>query len=388
MINEKRLSQYFLNLVSIDSVSRCEGGMARYIKSQLESLGKEVIEVIIDNTGQKLQSETGNLIAKLKGGMKGVPPLLFNAHLDTVQPGKGVEVEFLDGTFRSKGDTILGADDKSAIAIMLEILNVLREESISHGDLEIVFTVCEEVGLLGSKNLDYSLLMAPYGYTLDVSSTSSIVNKAPAANRVRFKVHGLEAHAGVCPEAGINAIAVASDAISKIKLGRIDEETTANIGIIKGGMAINIIPNLVEIEGEVRSHSQKKLDHYTGHMQKTFEIAAGACQRDTSKGTLPYVETSVERDYPMMVVDHDHPVVKLASKAAQKLGKALETKSTGGGSDANIFNSKGITTVLLGTGMQEVHTTKEYIKLKDMVESAQLILEIIKEHSLTQRASL
>lgn len=379
MVNESRLSQYFVRLVSIDSPSRREEKVARYVRGELESLGAQVV---MDHVGSKLHTEVGNLIARIKGNIGGVPPLLFNAHLDTVQPGEGVKIEFSNGTFRSKGNTILGSDDKSAIAILLEVLNILKEQQISHGDLEMVFTVCEEVGLLGVKNLDYFLLKAPYGYTLDAGSVFSIVTKAPAANRVVFKVYGLEAHAGVDPEKGINAISIACNAISKIRVGRIDDETTANVGIIRGGVATNIIPNLVEAEGEVRSHSQEKLDTYTDHMQKIFEIVAKNYQRETPNGILPYVKSFVSKDYPLMVVDHDHPVVRLTTKAAKKLGRILETRSTGGGSDANIFNSKGIITAILGTGMQEVHTTREYINLKDMAESARLVLEIIKEHAL------
>lgn len=383
MINKERLSKYFTDLVSIDSISRREGKIAHYVRNRLQSLG---VEVVVDDADKRLHGETGNLIARVKGNTEGIPPILFNGHLDTVQPGENVKVDLSEDIFRSRGDTILGADDKSALAILLEILTILQEESIAHGDLEILFTVCEEIGLLGAKNLDYSLLKAHYGYALDASSTTSIVTKAPAANRLMFKVHGLEAHAGVSPEEGINSIKVACDAISKIKVGRIDDETTANIGIMKGGTATNIIPNLVEVEGEIRSHNQRKLQDYTNYMESTFKTVAKGYQREAPKGVLPYVETLVEKDYPLMAVHDDHPVVQLASRAAQNLGKTMATKSSGGGSDANIFNSKGITTVILGTGMQDVHTTREHIRLRDMMEAAELALEIIKEHSLIKHS--
>ncbi len=207
-------------------------------------------------------SNTGNLIARFRGTAKD-PPLLLNAHMDTVEPGKGVIPVFKDGIFTSDGTTILGADDKSAIAILLETIRVLQENNLPYGPLELVFTICEETGLLGAKYLDYDLITATYGYALDATDTEGIVTRAPGSDRLEFKIHGKDAHAGAAPEKGINAITLACKAIAGLEIGRIDHETTCNIGIIKGGIATNIVPNLVTVKGEIRSHNEEKLTRMT-----------------------------------------------------------------------------------------------------------------------------
>ena len=239
MVDHNRLSNVFKTLVQIDSVSKEEGAFAETLQGIFESLGAEVL---IDGAGPKVGSDTGNMIVRFKGTKEGVVPLLLNAHMDTVQPGKGVRVLFSDGTFTSDGSTILGADDKSALAVIIEAIRILQEQEVSHGPLEVVVTICEEIGLLGAKNLDYSLIKARYGYSIDASDTEGIVTQAPAANHIQLKVHGRDSHAGAAPEKGINAIHLASRAISETRVGRIDEETTTNIGLIDGGKATNIVP--------------------------------------------------------------------------------------------------------------------------------------------------
>jgi len=377
MINSKRLGETFKTLVEIDSVSKKERKVAEELKKILDEMGAETF---IDNAGEKIGGETGNLIAKMKGS-KPVAPLLLNAHMDTVQPGEGVKAVLNAGVFTSEGETILGADDKSAVAILLETLRVLREDNIAHPPLEIVFTVCEEVGLQGAQHLDFSLISAKYGYTLDATDTEGIVIKAPAANKLEFIIRGKGAHAGAAPEKGINAIYITSKAIAALELGRIDEETTCNIGIIEGGMATNIVPNKVRVEGEVRSHSNEKLDAVTQSIVSTFEKTVDEYKRAASGNGLPTLETIVEEDFPRTELSENHYVVKLARKAAGNLGRQLEAKITGGGADANIFFQKGIMTGVLGTGMKDMHTARESVKLEDMVKTVELMLEIIKIHS-------
>jgi len=255
MINEGRLIDTFKLLVGIDSPSKQEDLISNEIKKILESLGAVTF---VDNAGEIIGSKTGNLIAKFKGNT-GVHALLLNAHMDTVSPGEGVKPIFKEGIFTSDGSTILGADDKSAIAILIETLRVIIENNLPHGPLEIVLTVCEEVGLLGAKHLDFSLITAKYGFALDATDTKGIITRAPSANRLEIKIHGKDAHAGAAPERGINAISLAGKAIAGIEVGRIDRETTCNIGVIEGGVAINIVPKLVTIKGEVRSHNDEKL---------------------------------------------------------------------------------------------------------------------------------
>ena len=377
MIDRNRLAETFKFLVQIDSVSKEEGVIANEIKKKLESMGAETF---VDIAGDKIGGNSGNLIAKFQGNTQ-APPLLLNAHMDTVEPGRGVTAVLENGTFTSDGTTILGADDKSAIAILLETLNILKENDLPHGPLELVFTVCEEIGLQGAKHLDLSAVTATYGFALDATDTEGIVTRAPSANHLEFTIHGKDAHAGAAPEKGINAISLASKAISKLELGRIDKETTCNIGIIEGGIATNIVPNLVKVKGEVRSHDEGKLNKITNDIVFSFNEVIENYKKMNPDDELPRVEINIKKDFPRTHIPDDHPVVKLATRAAENLGRKMKTKTTGGGADANIFFEKGIFTGVLGTGMRDMHTVRESVKLDDMVRTAELLLEIIRLHS-------
>ena len=377
MINRKRLAETFKFLVQIDSVSKEEGVIANEIKKILESLGAKTF---VDNAGDKIGGNSGNLIAKFEGNSQ-APPLLLNAHMDTVEPGRGVTAVLENGTFTSNGTTILGADDKSAIAILLETLNILKENNLQHGPLELVLTVCEEIGLQGAKHLDLSAVTATYGFALDATDTEGIVTRAPSANHLEFIVHGKDAHAGAAPEKGINAISLASKAIAKLELGRIDQDTTCNIGIIEGGIATNIVPNLVKVKGEARSHDDEKLDKITNEIVSSFNEVIENYKKLNPNDEFPRVDINIKKDFPRTHIPDDHPVIKLATRAAENLGRNMVTKTTGGGADANIFFERGIFTGVLGTGMRDMHTVRESIKLDDMVRTAELLLEIIRLHS-------
>jgi tripeptide aminopeptidase len=377
MVDRKRLAETFKFLVRIDSVSKEEGVIANEIKKMLESMGAETF---VDSAGDKIGGNSGNLIATFKGNTQ-APPLLLNAHMDTVEPGRGVTAVLENGTFTSDGTTILGADDKSAIAILLETLTILKENDLPYGPLELVFTVCEEIGLQGAKHLDLSAVTAKYGFALDATDTEGIVTRAPSANHLEFTVHGKDAHAGAAPEKGINAISLASKAIAKLELGRIDRETTCNIGIIEGGIATNIVPNLVKVKGEVRSHDDEKLDNITNKIVFSFTEAIENYKKMNANDELPRVEINIKKDFPRTHIPDDHPVIKLATQAAENLGRKMKTKTTGGGADANIFFEKGIFTGVLGTGMRDMHTVRESVKLDDMVRTTELLLEIIRLHS-------
>ena len=377
MVDRKRLAETFKFLVRIDSVSKEEGVIANEIKKMLESMGAETF---VDSAGDKIGGNSGNLIATFKGNTQ-APPLLLNAHMDTVEPGRGVTAVLENGTFTSDGTTILGADDKSAIAILLETLTILKENDLPYGPLELVFTVCEEIGLQGAKHLDLSAVTAKYGFALDATDTEGIVTRAPSANHLEFTVHGKDAHAGAAPEKGINAISLASKAIAKLELGRIDRETTCNIGTIEGGIATNIVPNLVKVKGEVRSHDDEKLDNITNKIVFSFTEAIENYKKMNANDELPRVEINIKKDFPRTHIPDDHPVIKLATQAAENLGRKMKTKTTGGGADANIFFEKGIFTGVLGTGMRDMHTVRESVKLDDMVRTTELLLEIIRLHS-------
>ncbi|UCD91008.1 MAG: M20/M25/M40 family metallo-hydrolase, partial [Desulfobacterales bacterium] len=262
-----------------------------------------------------------------------------------------------------------------------ETICVLNENDLPYGPIELVLTVCEEIGLLGAKHLDLDLITARYGYALDATDTEGIVTRAPSANRLEFKVHGKDAHAGAAPEKGINAISLASKAIAPLELGRIDHETTCNIGVIEGGRAINIIPNLVTVKGEVRSHDPEKLKIVTDKIVSSFYEIVEKYQTKSTDYSVPRLESKIEKDFSHTHIPDDHPVVKIAKKAAKNLGREMVAKTTGGGADANIFFENSIVVGVLGTGMRDMHTVRESVALGDMVQSTELLLEIIKLHS-------
>ena len=377
MIDRERLAQTFSRLVRIDSVSKEEKAISEVLCEILTSMEADIAQ---DDAGEKIGGQTGNIVAKFKGNVR-VPSMILNAHMDTVEPGRGVEPILEKGVFSSKGDTILGADDKSALAVILEVLWIIKENSLPHGPLEVVFTVCEEIGLLGAKNLNFGMLSSTYGFALDATDPHGIITRAPSANYLVFTVHGKAAHAGAKPENGINAIQIAGKAIADMKLGRIDHETTCNIGIIEGGLAINIVPDHVRVEGEARSHDEEKLNQVTKAMVDSFQkVVSDACQR-SSEDKLPFLEHTVEKEFTRTDIPENHRVVSMARQAATNLNRTMVCKSTGGGADANVFSQHGIDLGVIGTGMMDMHTVKESVKLDDMVATAELLLEIIRLHA-------
>ena len=376
MINQNRLKNLLIELIKIDSLSRKERNVALLLQREMESLGAEVW---IDDAGEKVGGDTGNVIAHFPGTALGTHPLLLSAHMDTVVPGEGV-VPMLDGDIlRTDGRTVLGGDDKSGVAIICEVLRVVKENKIPCSNIDVVFTICEEAGLIGAKCLDVSRLRARTGLVLDSDSVGFLFTKAPAANRMEIHIRGLEAHAGVCPEKGINAIKVAAEGIAAMQLGRIDHETTANIGVIEGGMAVNIVPNSVVLRGEARSHSEEKLERQTQHMLECLRDAARRHVLELEgKRFQANVEAKIDRDYNRMNVPDDSPIVRLVQTAAKNLQLELKTLATGSGCDANVLNQKGLEVANLSTGMREIHTVNEWLDLKDLYLSAQVVLEVVR----------
>ena len=367
MVNEKRLIESFMELVRIDSISREERNLAFFLIKKLEDLG---LEIKVDQAGEKVKSDSGNIIARLKGSVKKATPIMFSAHMDTVVPGKNIK-PICDGEkIVSDGKTILGADDKAAIAALLEALHIIKEHNIPCGDIEIVFSICEEIGLQGAKNLDISSLNARMAFVLDCGGqVGEIINAAPSQNSLKIIIHGKAAHAGSNPEEGINAIQVAGFVLSRMKLGRIDEETTTNIGIISGGKATNIVPDKVTLEGEVRSRNEEKLEKYTEQLKKIAE--------DTAQEFRAKAEVKTNREYYCYNLSTDDRVVKIAMKAARDIGLQPELHPSGGGSDANVFNKKGFPSVDLAIGMEKVHTVNEYILVKSLKNTVKYVLSII-----------
>ena len=377
MINASRVVDYLVDLVRIDSLSRREGAIARRLAADLEALGARVS---VDDAGEHVGGETGNVVAALPGTVPG-PPIVLSAHMDTVVPGEGV-IPIRDGNrIKSDGRTILGGDDKSGVAIIMEVLRTLVERRLPHAGVEVVFTVCEEVGLLGAKHFAVERIKARDGLVLDSDDASFLFTKGPAADRVEFTVTGLEAHSGICPERGISSIQVASDAIAGMRLGRIDEETTANLGVIHGGAAANIIPKETVIRGEARSRDETKLAAQTTHMRGRFAEAA-AKHQVTVDGVVHHatVVARIERDYDRLNVPEDAAIVRHVLQAAKNVGASVKTRATGGGCDANVFNQKGLRIANLGTGMRAIHTLNEYLLIDEFIRSGRIVLETVRLH--------
>ena len=362
----QRLVDQFIQMVRISSPSRQEGAFAAYMKQELEKLG---FAVEFDTAGDKVGGNTGNLIATLPGS-KEAEPLMFCCHMDTVLPCANIQ-PLIDGdVIRSDGTTILSGDDKAGIAAILEAIRRIQEQKVEHGLLQVVLTICEEVGMYGSKGLDYGKIKAKRAFILDSSGPiGKIVVQGPAKDVIKAVVHGRSAHAGLAPEKGISAIQVAARAIDMMKLLRIDEETTANLGTISGGSATNIVADQVEVVAEARSLRNEKLDRQSGHMKECFEQAA----REYGASA----DVTIDRSYAAFQLTAETPAVKQCVTAMQRLGIEPMLQSTGGGSDCNVFNGHGLTAVDLAIGMTDVHSREESIKISDMETVTRLIESII-----------
>lgn len=368
MVDRERMVGEFVELVRIDSLSKHESAMAEAVMGKLRGLG---FEPATDGVGEALGGDVGNVICHVPATADGLPCLMLNAHLDTVKPGTGIEPVVEGDCIHSAGDTIAGADDKCGVVVVMEAVRSVLEEGLRHGGLDVVFTVAEEIGLHGAKHLDYSRLRAEMAYVLDGGEEAGCITRAaPYANSVNFTVRGKAAHAGVCPERGVSAIQVAARGLTAMALGRIDEETTANVGVIEGGEASNIVAARCFLDGEARSHDEAKLRAQTDHMVR--------CMREATEGTGAQVEIDIRRSYNGFRLEAEDPVVALALAAAGGLGTEPKLQIGGGGSDANVFNERGIPAVILATGAAEVHTTNEHASIPTMLHCARWLVEIVR----------
>ncbi|MDI6783019.1 MAG: M20/M25/M40 family metallo-hydrolase [bacterium] len=366
-INQKRLVETFLDLVKIEGKSKAERQVTDYIKVQLQKLGLAGTE---DDAGVKINGNSGNLIYHLPATANDCPSWLLLVHLDTVVPCAGITPVIKDAVIYSSGDTILGADDRGGSAILIELVRQITEKQIPHNHLWLVFTVAEEVGLLGSTHLYYAPINVDYGLVLDSAGASGrITVRQPTSIILDATFTGKAAHAGVCPEEGISAIQMASWAISQMPLGRLDAETTASIGLISGGQARNIVPEKAEIKGGTRSHNPEKLEKQVAIMKK--------CMEDAAAKYGGKVEMQMQESFKRFAFAENHPLVQHLMQAAKAVGLTPTLESTGGGSDANVVNQKGIPTVSLTLGYQNAHTTREYIPIADLVKSAEWILKAV-----------
>ncbi|MEO4052516.1 M20/M25/M40 family metallo-hydrolase [Solibacillus sp. CAU 1738] len=363
-----RLVNEFLELVQIDSETKHEEVIAPILVEKLKDMGFEVFQ---DDAHTRNGHGAGNIIATLAGTFD-VEPIYFTVHMDTVVPGVGIKPEIReDGYIYSDGTTILGADDKAGMAALFEMARRLKEQNIPHGTIQFIITAGEESGLVGAKELDPTLIQAKYGFAVDSDGkVGGIVTAAPFQAKIITTIFGKTAHAGVAPEKGISSITVAAKAIAQMKLGRLDEETTANIGRFEGGKATNIVCDEVHILAEARSINEEKLNAQTAHMKETFEkVAAEMGAR---------AEVEVKLMYPGFRVTESDKVVQVAMAAAKAIGREPQLGISGGGSDANVIAGFGIPTVNLSVGYEEIHTTNERMPVEELEKLADLLVEVVK----------
>ena len=370
MIDKKRVLDEFFELVSIRCSTLDEREIGDLLTARLRDLGAE--EIHEDGAGKALGGNTGNIVANFKGTVADVPTVMLTAHMDCVEPCAKIKPILKDGVIRSDGTTILGADDKAGVVAILETLRCLKEHDIPHGDLQIVFTVAEEGGVNGSRCLDTSLLHADLGYTLDTHGhAGTAAFKAPGKNQLAVRLVGKAAHAGIDPDAGRNAITAAGRVLTAVPQGRIDEETTCNVGKIEGGTATNVVAEFCTLNFETRSRDKAKLDALTQRMVDSVNAALD--------GTGCTTEIDIKKDYDPYELPPDALPIQYLRRAAEKLGFPVVLEEEGGGSDANHFNAYGVPTTVLGVGMTDCHTKEESIREQDLYEAAELTLAIVRE---------
>ncbi|MFD1850562.1 M20/M25/M40 family metallo-hydrolase [Oceanobacillus bengalensis] len=368
-VNQERLVEEFFELVQTDSETKNEEKIAQLLKKKFTALGVDVFE---DDTRDKTGHGAGNLICTLKANKDGVDPIYFTSHMDTVVPGENIKPQIKDGFIVSDGTTILGSDDKAGLAAIFEAIRLVKENKIEHGCIQFVITVGEESGLVGAKALDPTFIKAKYGYALDSNGeVGDIIVAAPTQAKISAIIKGKTAHAGVEPEKGVSAITLAAKAISKMPLGRIDEETTANIGRFEGGKQTNIVVDHVEILAEARSLVPEKMEAQVAKMKEAFETVA-----EQYGGSA---EVDIKVMYPGYKQQAGDEVVEIARSAAKAIGRESELLQSGGGSDANVIAGFGIPTVNLAVGYEEIHTTNERISVDNLVKVTELVVAIIGE---------
>lgn len=359
-----RLFAIFSDLVKLSSESGHEGAVSAYIKGFCARLGAVCQE---DSAGAATGGECGNLIVRVPAGaFNPLHPVILNAHMDTVRPGKGIMPIDAGDRFMSGGMTVLGADDKAGIAAILTTYEMLSATGARNRALELVFTIQEEPGLIGAKNLDASLLDGKWGLVLDHSGpVGGIVTRAPGRDLLRFTVRGRAAHAGYEPEKGRNAIHCACEAVAACGSGRIDESTTLNLGTISGGIAANIVPEEAQVEGEVRSLSVERLADVTDGVIGAFRdrAAARGCE----------LVECVERSFEPFTIDTSSTPVVLLARAMKDCEVEPRFEASGGGSDANVLNKTGFTMLNIGIGLADAHSKQESIIKKDLLDTVRVI---------------
>ena len=365
--NQVRLIDEFTKLVAIDSPSFGERQMGDYVKSRLHALGLMVIE---DGAAERIGGNCGNIYGFLEGDPR-KKPLMFCAHLDTVEPSRGKEAVIgEDGVIRSRGTTVLGADDLAGVAAILEALTVLRERKLPHGPVEVLFTVAEEAYTRGANAFDFIKLMSEEAYVLDLAGpVGTAAYMAPSIIAFTATIRGRASHAGFAPQKGIHAIAAAADAIAMLPMGRIDEETSLNVGTISGGTATNIVPDKCVVRGEVRGLNHEKAKRHAELVKKQFERSAGAIHAG--------LEFELETAAVAYETPRDHTVVHRFESACDALQLPVSLIKTFGGSDNNVLAQNGITGIVLANAMNRIHALDEFTTVEELTRIADLTLALM-----------
>ncbi|HET7043772.1 MAG TPA: M20/M25/M40 family metallo-hydrolase [Gaiellaceae bacterium] len=357
---------FFIELAALPSPSGQERQVADRVAERLRGRGLAVDE---DGAGARIGSDTGNLYCRLRPTALG-EPLFLCAHLDTVPASGPIEPVVEDGFVRNAAGTILGGDDKAAVVAMLGAVERVLAEGRPHAGIELVLTPMEEVGLRGAAAFDVSRLVARTGFVYDQAAPiGDVVLGAPSAQLVEARFHGRAAHAGMAPDEGRSAIAAAARAVADLRLGRVDELTTANVGTIAGGSAPNIVPEWCSLVAEARSHDEARLADLSQEMLDAFAFAANATECE--------VETSVRRSYSGYRFRQDEPVVRLAAGALGRCGIEPRYGLSGGAADANVFNEQGLACLNLANGMVDIHTPEERIAVEDLGRMVDVTLALI-----------
>jgi tripeptide aminopeptidase len=359
--------QMFTELAAIPSPPGEERQAADRVAAYLAELGIAFDE---DDAGSRIDSTAGNLYARLEATSEPGVPLFFCAHLDTVPPEGAIEPTVADGVVRNAAGTILGADNKAAIAVMLEAARRCVEERRPHAGIELLFTPKEEVGLYGAGAFDEGRLHARTGYVYDQAAPiGEVVVGAPYAHSLEVRFHGRPAHAGMYPEEGRSAIAAAARAIAEFRLGRVDGETTANVGTIRGGTAGNVVPEWCEFLAEARSHDERKVTELVQEMLDSISFAAGVAECE--------VETDLHPSYAGYRFREADLPVSLACLALARCGREPRLVLSGGAADANVFNERGLQCVNLANGMAQIHTREEHIAVEDLERMIDVTLALV-----------
>lgn len=361
----------FLELARIPSPTGHERAVVDFLTTRLRGLGLEVEEG--EPLNPESESSAGNLYCRLEGTAPGTP-ILLSAHTDTVPSEEEVLPDPVveDGVVRSAGRSVLGADDKAAVAAIVYALETIVRGNVPQAGIELLLTVGEEGGLRGAKASSLDGIAAACSFCLDgTGPVGDVVVRSPSQKTVNVTFIGKSAHAGVAPEEGRSAVVAASRAVAAMKLGRLDQETTANVGIIKGGEAVNIVPDRCVIHCEARSQNEGKLEGQVAHMIETINLAATEAEVD--------VEIAVIDEFRGFDFSGGGLPIELAERAFGRIGLKTKRISTGGGSDVNIFNVKGLPCVNLATGMERVHTADEYIAVESFHQMHAFLMALVEE---------